>query len=114
MGAIGTASLGGEVVDDRPLRHGHLQRFATPSVLILALAVHTVGGASMGMIAKREQRGDVAIGDEPHVATLSPIATVRATECHRPLPAEGDHAGTTVTAAHVELGLVDEPAHRTS
>ena len=84
---------------------------AAAAVHVLALAVHAVAGAAMRMVAKGEQRGDVVIGDEPHVAALAAVAAVRPALGDRALPAERHTAGAAVAAAHVELRLVDELGH---
>jgi hypothetical protein len=81
-------------------------------VEILTLAVHTTFGAAVGMITKRQQRGDVVVGDEPDIPTVSPVSTVRAAVHDRALATEADTARATVTSTYVELTLVDELGHR--
>ena len=51
------------------------------------------------------------VGDEPDVAALAAVAAVRPAEGDRTLPAERHAARAAVTAAHVELALVDELGH---
>ena len=71
-------------VTDGALGHGDLERLAALAVLVLALAVHAVVGPAVRMVAEGEQRGDVAVGDEPDVAALAAVATVRATNATGP------------------------------
>jgi hypothetical protein len=63
------------------------------------------------VVAERQQRRHVVVGDEPDVAALAAVATVRTTERDGALTAEGHAACATVAAAHVELALVDELGH---
>ena len=65
------------------------------------------------VVAKRQQRRDVAIGNQPHVAALAAIATVGATEGDGAFPTERDAARATIATAHVQLGFIDKSAHRT-
>ena len=78
---------------------------------VFALAVHAVTGATVRMIAKREQRRDVAVGDEPDVATLSAIAAVGATHDDRPLATERDAACAAVAAPHIQLRFINKSGH---
>ena len=64
------------------------------------------------MVAERQERGDVVVGDEPHVAALAAIAAVRAPVHDRALPPEAHRARAAVAATHVELALVDELGHQ--
>ena len=88
------------------------QRLAAPSVEVLALAVDAVAGPAVRVVAERQQRRHVVVGDEPDVAALAAVAAVRAAEGDRPLPPERHAARAAVAAAHVELALVDELGHR--
>jgi hypothetical protein len=95
------------------LWHRYFERFTAPAVLVLALAVHTVFCPPVRVIAKGKQRGNVAVSDEPDIATLAAIATVRSTECLRAFASERRTAGSTIAAAYIQLRFIDEPAHRT-
>ena len=101
-----------EVLDDGALRNGDLEIPATTPVEILALAVDAAAGSSVRVIAKRQQRGDVVVGDHPHVAASASVAAVGSSEGDRTLPPERHASRTTVAATHVELALVDELGHR--
>ena len=65
-------------------------------------------GAAVRVVAEREQRGDVAVGDQPDVAALAAVAAVRAAHRDGALTAERHAAGAAVATAHVQLGFVDE------
>ena len=68
-------------------------------------------GPAVGMVAEGEQRGHVAVGDQPDVAALAAVAAVGPALGHVRLAAERDAAGAAVAAPHVELALVDESGH---
>ena len=108
---LGEHLAGVQVGDDGALGHGDLQRLAALAVEVLALAVDAVAGAAVGVVAERQQRGHVVVGDEPDVAALAAVAAVRSAEGDRTLPAERHAARAAVAAAHVELALVDELGH---
>jgi len=80
-------------------------------VAATALAVHTVTGPTVGTVAKPEQGGDVAVGDEPHAAAEAAVAPIRAPPGHVRLTPEGDAAGTAVAALDVQATLVYESGH---
>ena len=101
------------VGDHGTFRHEHLKVFAAPTVEVFALTVHAVLRSTVRMVAEGQQRGHVAIGDEPDVATLAAVAAVGATERHRAFATERHTAGSTVASAYVQLRFVDKPAHRT-
>ena len=71
-------------------------------------------GPAVRVVAERQQRGHVVVGDEPDVAALAAVAAVRAAEGDRTLAPERHAARAAVAAAHVELALVDELGHRTN
>ena len=68
-------------------------------------------GPAVRVVAERQQRGHVVVGDQPDVAALAAVAAVRAAEGHRALAPERHAARAAVAAAHVELALVDELGH---
>ena len=70
-----------------------------------------VAGSPMRVVAERQQRGDVVVGDEPDVAALAAVAAVRPAEGHGTLAPERHAACSPIAAAHVELALVDELGH---
>ena len=109
---VGEHLTGVHVVRDRALGHLDLERLAALAVLILALAVHAVGRTTVRVVLEREQRRDVAVGDEPDVAAVAAVATVRAAERLGALATERHTAGSAVTTTHVQLDVVDEIAHR--
>ena len=84
---------------------------AAAAVHVFALAVHAAARAAMRMVAKGEQRGNVVVGDEPHVAAPAAVAAIRSALGDRAFPTERHTAGAPVPAAHVELRLVDELGH---
>ena len=82
------------------------------AVEVLALAVHAVAGPAVRVVAERQQRRHVVVGDQPDVAALAAVAAVGPAHRDGALPPEADAAGAAVAAAHVELALVDELGHR--
>ena len=68
-----------------------------------------VVGATVRVVAEGEQRGDVAVGDQPHVAALAAVTAVRAAERHGPSRRNDDTAGAAVATADVQLRFIDEP-----
>ena len=114
VGQVGQQLAGVQIRDDRALGHRDLQVLAALSVLILALAVHAVLRAPVWMITEGQQRGDVAISNQPDVATLAAVATIGAPERFGSFATERRAAGATIAAAYIQLRFIDEPAHRTS
>ena len=101
-----------EVGHDGALGHRDLERLPALAVLVLALAVHPVVGAAVRMVAERQQRRHVVVGDEPDIAALAAVAAVRTALHDRTLASERHAARAAVTAAYVELAFVDELGHQ--
>ena len=106
--------LAREVVDRRAHRDMDLEVVAGGAVPALALAVGARTGPAVRMVAKRQQRGDVAVGDQPHVTAGAAVTAVGAAFGHVRLPPERDAAGAAVAATNVQVGFVDEGAHGTA
>ena len=70
-----------------------------------------VVGPTVRVVAERQQRRHVVVGDEPDVAAVAAVAAVRAAHGDGALTAEADAARAAVTAASVQLALVDELGH---
>src|SRR3546814_14698253 len=77
-------------------------------MLALALAVGAAPGTPVRVVLERDQRGDVVVDDEPHVATLAAVAAVGPTHRRVRLPAERHAPGATVSTLDVEPTLIDE------
>ncbi|GAC1316485.1 MAG: hypothetical protein NVSMB12_13310 [Acidimicrobiales bacterium] len=60
------------------------------------------------MVAEREQRRHVVVGEQPYVAAVAAVAAVRSPARDVGLSAHRHRTGATVTGADVDLGLVDE------
>ena len=112
VGQVGQQFARVQVVGDGALGDGDLERLAAPAVLVLALAVHAVVRSPVRVVAEGDERRDVAVGHEPHVAALAAVAAVGSAERDRTLAPERHAAGTAVATTYVQLGLVDESAHR--
>ena len=110
---VGEEFAGVHVGDHGAFRHEHLEVFATPAVEVFTLAVHAVLRPAVRVVAECQQRGHVAVGDEPDVAALATVAAVGTTEGHRAFAAERHTASSAVASAYVQLRFVDKPAHRT-
>ena len=98
---------------DRAFRDRDHEVVTGCAVTLLPRAVRARRCPAVRVVAEREQRGDVAIGDQVHVPSGATVAAVgTALGCVRLAP-ERDDAGSSVAAAHVHLDLVDEVArHR--
>ena len=92
-------------------RHGDLERLAAAAVEVLALAVDAVVGSAVRVIAERQERRHVVVGDQPHVAAVAAVTAVRAADGDGTLAPEADTARAAVTTASVQLALVDELGH---
>ena len=103
-----------ELLDHRALGDGDGRGLAVPPVAAFARPVTAVAGPAVRVVAEGEERGDVAVGDKPDVAALAAVTAVGATLRDVRLPPERHRAGAPVARLHVELGLVDEPRHRSS
>ena len=83
------------------LGHVTIEVVARRAVLLLALAVGAVVGPAVRVVAEGEQRGDVAVGDEPDVAALAAVAAVGPAPGHVRLAPERHAARAAVAASHV-------------
>ena len=59
-----------------PSGTGTSQVGAALAVVVLALAVGAVAGPAVRVVAEGQQRGHVAVGDQPDVAALAAVAAV--------------------------------------
>jgi hypothetical protein len=55
----------------------------------------------VGVIAKSEKRRHVAVGNEPHIASVAAVSAVWTSECFWAFATKTDAASSAVTAAHV-------------
>ena len=99
------------VADDGALGHRHLEVGAAAAVLALALAVGAAAGRPVRVVLEGDQRGHVAVDDEPHVAAVAAVAAVGAALGHVGLAPEADRARAAVATLDVETALVDELRH---
>jgi hypothetical protein len=63
------------------------------------------------VITEREERRDVAVGDEPDVAAAAAVAAVGSTLGDMGFAPERHRPGTAVASLDVETALIDEPGH---
>jgi hypothetical protein len=68
-------------------------------------------GPPVGVIAEGEQRRDVPVGAQPHVAAVAAVATVGPAPGNVGLAAERNRAGAAVAPTNVGSSFVDEPGH---
>jgi len=80
----------------------------TRSVTLVPGTMLARRGAAVWMIAEREERRRVAIGDEVHVAPGPAIATVGTTLRHVRLTTERHRTRATIAAAQIDVDLIDE------
>jgi hypothetical protein len=60
------------------------------------------------MVPEREQRSDIVVGDQPHVAAFATVAAVRAAQGDVGLTPERNCARAAVTRLHMDLALVNK------
>jgi hypothetical protein len=77
-------------------------------MLALARAVGAGGGAAVRVVLEGEQRSDVVVRDQPHVAALAAVSPVRAAFSDVRLSAERHGARAAVTGLYMELALINE------
>ena len=68
-------------------------------------------GPPVGVIAEGEQRRNVSVGAQPHVATVATVTTIGPAPGNMCLSAERNRAGTAVAPTNVGSSFVDEPGH---
>jgi hypothetical protein len=111
---IGQHLTGVHVAHHGALGHLHLERLAALAVLVLAHAVHAVAADAVRVVAKSQERGHVAVGDQPDVAPSPAVATVGSAHGHGALATERHASGPTIAGFHVQLALIDELTHGTT
>lgn len=92
-------------------RNGDLKAFSSAPVEVLTFSVHTVPGPPVRVVTKRQERGDIVVGDEPDIATISAVTAIRPPVYHRSFTAERHTASTAISTAEVQLAFVDELGH---
>ena len=108
---FGEHVTGVHVEHDGAHRHGDLERLAPATVHVLALAVHPIIRPTVRVVAEREERRHVVIGDQPDVAAVAAITAVRSAHRLGTFTAEADAARAAITTSDVQLALVDELRH---
>jgi len=92
-------------------RHGDLKAFSSTPVEVFTFSVYTIPCPPMRVVTKRQERGDIVVGDEPDIATITAVTAVRPPVDHRPFTAERHTASTAISTAEVQLAFVDELGH---
>ena len=92
-------------------RHLHFEVSPPRTVPVATGAMTTVVAFAMGMIAKGQQRRNIAIGDKPYRPTIATIAAVRTTLGDMRFTPERNTAGAAVAALDVDVALIDEVGH---
>jgi len=99
------------VEHDRPLGDGHTEVPPSRAVAALPLPVGPVAGAPERLVLERQQRRDVAVRHQPHVAPAAPVAPVGPAPGHVRLAPEGHRPGAPIPRLHMDVALVDELRH---
>src|SRR5581483_4010242 len=97
------------LLDRRPLGDGHHGVGPVGAVPPSTLAVDAVRRPPERMVLEAEERRHVAVGDQPHVATVAAVAPVGPTARRVRLPPKRHRARPAIAGAHMQLRLVDEP-----
>ena len=105
---VGEHGVGLVVAHGRALGDHHHEVVPARAVPLLSLAVRAGLGPPVRVVAEREERRDVAVGLEPHVAARPAVTAVGTALGRVRLLAERRAAGAAVAAANVQLRLVDE------
>ena len=92
-------------------RHLHFEISAARTVPVPAGAVAPVVAFAVRMIAKGQQRRDIAIGDKPDRPAVATITAVRTPLGDVRFTPERNTAGATVAALDVDVALIDEVGH---
>jgi hypothetical protein len=79
----------------------HHEFFSLAPVLIFAHAVNAIFSSTVGVVAKSQQGRNVAVGNEPYIASVTAVSAVWTSECFGAFATETDAASSAVTAAHV-------------
>jgi hypothetical protein len=70
--------------------------------------VNAVAAPAMRMILESQQRGDIAVGHQPNIASRPAISPVGAALGHMSLATKRHRACPAVTSLYVKLSLIDE------
>src|SRR5439155_14708448 len=108
----GSAHVVVAAVHDRALGHVDDEVGTAHTALRLPRPVRPRPGLAVRVVAKREERRDVAVRLQPHVAAPAAVAAVGPAARHVRLSPEGDAARAAVATLHVALRYVDEARHR--
>jgi hypothetical protein len=97
-----------EVFHDGAFWNLYFEGAAALSMEIFAFAVHTICRPSVRMVTKWQERSHVVVGHEPHIATVSTIATVGATINDRAFTSKRHAPCAAVTPSNIELALINK------
>jgi hypothetical protein len=99
------------ITDDRALGHLHNEFFCA---LAMSAATRTMGAVAcypVRMVPKPQQRCHVAIGFEPNVTTIAPVAAVGSTQGHVGFASRRHATGAAVSGARTQIAFVNEVRH---
>src|SRR5690606_15933174 len=96
------------VIDRGPDRYADLERLAGAAVLVGARAWPSGLGRVVLAILELEQRRELRVGDQPHVAAVASVSARRPARVHVRLAAPRNHAIASVTGADLDADLIDE------
>jgi hypothetical protein len=96
------------ILDHRSLGNGHDELHAPRAVAFPAGTVLPVLALAVRMIAKRQQRGRVAIGEQDYVAAIPAVAAIGAALRDVGLTPERDRSRAAVATLEVDLDFVNE------
>ncbi len=107
----GLHGLGVELADHGA--HGHAQHEvgAVAAVLAGPLAVGAALGPEVVLVAVVDERGELGVALEDHVAAVAAVPAVGPSLGDMGLPAEAHATGASVASAHVDAGNVGELRH---
>ena len=102
----------GLIAHHRPDRHRDVEIRPASAVPALALAVYAVAPRTVGVVAERQQRRHLTVGNQPDRPATPAVATVRAPFGHVRFTPERRRPGPTVAGLDVHLRFVNKAGHR--
>src|SRR5947209_3238056 len=88
---------------DRTRRHAHDQILAIAAVLTRAAAIAATAGLKFALIAKRQQRIEMLIGQQVDMPATATIATIGATARHMRLTPKSSRTIAAITGLNRDL-----------
>src|SRR5699024_6733626 len=96
------------IFDDGPHGDSQVERFPVFAVFHLAATRFAVGGFPMRLMVKVQQGGDIWVGNNNDIATVTTVAAVRAAEGFELFAKHGGLPVTTVASGGMHGHMINE------